>query len=269
MKKPLRVCEGSAKPFEAFWRVVDAASSDSGEAEIEFYGPISEFSWWGDEITPANFKADLFKLGNGGPVTVRLNSPGGDAWAASVIRSIIMEYSGRVTVRIDGLCASAATIVATAGDVVKMQDSAFFMIHDPWTIAMGGVEDLKAAIDMLKTTKAGIVDTYISKTHMAADQLAKMMANETWMTAQQAKEYGFVDEVITASSKVLNLAGSQRILNMLTDFENVPPELMASLQLGAVTDEGTQPSPQPSPLEGEGVREREVQSLRNFIECFG
>ena len=129
-KKPMRVLEGSAKPYEPFWRVVDAAESESGEPEIEFYGYISEYSWWDDDITPAKFKADLLNIGKGGPVTVRINSGGGEVYAASAIRAMIVDYPGQVTTRIDGLCASAATLVAMAGDVVKMQDSAYFMIHE-------------------------------------------------------------------------------------------------------------------------------------------
>jgi ATP-dependent Clp protease protease subunit len=161
-KKPMRIIEGSARPFEAFWRVVDAAQSESGEPEIEFYGPISEYSWMGDEVTPAKFKKDLHELGKGGAVTVRIHSPGGDADAASAIRAMLMDYPGHVTTRIDGLCASAATIVAMAGNKVVMQDSASFMIHNPWTVAIGSKEDLKRAIGMLKTCEQSFVETYQS-----------------------------------------------------------------------------------------------------------
>jgi ATP-dependent Clp protease protease subunit len=268
MKQPLRVFEGTAQPHEAFWRVVDATGSESGEPEIEFYGVISEFSWFEDDITPNKFKADLNRLGQGGPVTIRINSPGGEVWAASTIRAIMMDYPGRITVRIDGLCASAATIVATAGDRVLMQDSAYFMIHEAWLIAIGNVEDLKKAIDFLKVTNQGIVETYQSKTGMDSDKLAKLMKDATWMTARQAKENGFIDEVITSTGKTLNQSGyGQAAFNLLRDLPNVPAGLLEHEPAAAVTEP---PTGQPSPAEALPVdgTEREAQRLRDYLDIF-
>lgn len=226
--EPVRIIEGTAKPFERFWNLRSAEDSESGEPEIEFYGPISEYSWWGDEITPNMFKDDLEKHGGGGPVTIRIHSPGGDVFAASAIRAMIADYPGKVTTRIDGLCASAATYVAMAGDHVVMQDSAFFMIHDPWTITIGGVEELKTMINFLKTIKDGIVETYQNKTHMDAEELARMMSNETWMTARQAQEKGFVDEVVSVTdAKPFKLQlQNMAVLNCLNSYQNVPEELL-------------------------------------------
>ena len=226
--EPVRIIEGTAKPFERFWNLRAAEDSESGEPEIEFYGPISEYSWWGDEITPQLFKDDLNKLGGGGPVTIRIHSPGGDVFAASAIRAMIADYPGKVTTRIDGLCASAATYVAMAGDHVVMQDSAFFMIHDPWTVTIGGVEELKTTINFLKTIKNGIVETYQNKTHLDAEELARMMSNETWMTASQAQEKGFVDEVVSVGdTKPFKLQlQNMAVLNCLNSYQNVPEELL-------------------------------------------
>lgn len=236
--EPIRIIEGSAKPFERFWNLRSAEDSESGEPEIEFYGPISEYSWFGDEITPKLFKDDLEKHGGGGPVTIRIHSPGGDVFAASAIRAMIVDYPGRVTTRIDGLCASAATYVAMAGDHVVMQDSAFFMIHDPWTITIGGVEELKTTIDFLKTIKNGIVETYQNKTHLEAEELERMMSNETWMTARQAQEKGFVDEVVSVSdAKPFKLQlQNMAVLNCLNSYKNVPVELLSD----AETEENSQ-----------------------------
>jgi ATP-dependent Clp protease protease subunit len=231
---PVRIIEGAAKPYEPFWRVLDAGQTESGEAEIQFYGPISEYSWFGDEVTPLKFKADLDRLG-GSPVTIRIHSDGGDVFAASAIRAMIMDYAGRVTTRIDGLAASAATYVAMAGDVVKMQDSAFFMIHDPWMMTWGTVDDLKDTINLLKTIKQGIVETYQSKTNLGAEEISKLMAAETWMTAQQAKERGFVDEVITSSAKTRN-AANFAALNSLHYYRNLPEALRALMQTAPVDE---------------------------------
>jgi ATP-dependent Clp protease protease subunit len=244
-REPIRVIEGSAKPYEPFWRVLDAAQTESGEAEIEFYGPISEYSWWGDEVTPAKFKADLDKLG-GSPVTIRIHSDGGDVFAASVIRAMIMDYPGRVTTRIDGLAASAATYIAMAGDRVLMQDSAFFMIHDPWVITWGTVDDLKDAINLLKTIKQGIVETYQSKTQLSAEEISKLMTAETWMTAQQAQEKGFIDEVITTSKKATN-AANFAALNSLHFYRNLPEALRSLMQ----SDPVDEPNPEADRLRAE------------------
>lgn len=231
IKQPIRVIEGSAQPYEPFWRIRNAAEAESGEPELEMYGPISEYSWWGDEITPAKFKDDLAKIGAGGPVTIRMNSGGGDVFAASVIRSILVEYRGRVTVRVDGLAASAATIVATAGDLVRMQDSAYFMIHDPIALAWGNIEELKQVLDVLKTVKEGILDVYEVRTEMGRDKLAKMMTDETWMSAQEAHDMGFVDEVVHTKAKAPEMA----VVNALRvgDYQNMPEALRALLSTPA------------------------------------
>jgi ATP-dependent Clp protease protease subunit len=228
-REPIRLFEGQTRPHERFWRMRNADEAESGEPEMEFYGYISEYSWWDDDITPKMFKDDLNRLGNGGPITIRINSGGGDVFAASVIRSIIVDYPGRVTVRIDGICASAATFVAIAGDVVKMQDTAYFMIHDPWTMAWGSIEDLKKVLSMMQTVKEGIIDAYLSKTNLAQEKLSKMMTAETWLTAKEAKEYGFIDEVISISAKASMQVGAANVAfaNALANYVNVPADLLA------------------------------------------
>ena len=244
-KQPIRCFEGNAKPYEAFWRLVDAATSESGEPEIEFYGYISEYSWWEDDITPAMFKNDLASIGKGGPVTIRINSGGGDMIAASVIRAIMMDYGGKITTRIDGLCASAATYVAMAGDLVKMQDTAFFMIHDPSAIAWGTVDDLLEVIEVLETAKNSIIDAYQVKTEMEYEQISKLMSAETWMTAKEAKEYKFVDEVISSKAKSNALAEKAAIVNVvrqagdLSRYVNVPDALLAN-QAATAPDKSNQ-----------------------------
>lgn len=224
---PIRIFEGNAQPHQPFWRFRDAVEADGPEPEMELYGYISEYSWFQDEITPKLFKDELYAKGQGKPITVRINSGGGDMLAASVIRATLVDYPGKVTVRIDGLAASAATYVAMAGDVVRMQDSAYFMIHDPWTVAIGNVDELKKSIDLLKTLKDGIMDTYLSKTSLSREKLSKMMSNETWMTAQEAKDLGFVDEVIAGKGQ---RAQNSVLVNALRDYANVPAALRGILQ---------------------------------------
>lgn len=223
--KTIRCFDGNAKPHEAFWKIKDAAETESGTPELEFYGIISEFSWFEDDITPQMFKQDLYDLGKGGDITVRMNSAGGDVIAASVIKSIIQDYPGKVTVKIDGLAASAATVVAMAGDLVQMQESAYFMIHDPWTVAIGNVNDLRQAVDMLKAIKDGIVNSYETKTGLSTDKVSKMMSDETWMSAREAQTLGFVDEIITAGGKMPALQNSA-VMNLLKNYVNTPANLL-------------------------------------------
>ena len=236
-KQPVRVIEGSMTPFEPFWRFTDAAQTESGEVELEFFGPISEYSWWGDEVTPEMFKNDLYQKGGGKPVTVLVNSPGGEVIAASVIRSILQEYPGKITADIVGLAASAATIVVTGADHIRMRESALFMIHDPSGLAMGTVDEIKQFIDILKTVKDSIVDAYQTKTKIDRDKLAKMMTDETWMTAREAKDYGFIDEVVTGSIKKTTMSNMPLgFANCLSNYANVPDALKSLLSTPVETD---------------------------------
>lgn len=227
---PIRCFEGDAKPHEPFWRwnVVDQA-----EPEMELYGYISEYSWWGDEITPQKFKKDLEKYGQGGPITIKLNSYGGDVTAASVISAIIRDYPGQVTVRIDGIAASAATVVAVAGDQVKIQDTAYFMIHDPLVVfflAALNIEDLTRMADSLKAVKEGIMNAYETKTGLSRTRLAKMMTDETWLDAQRAHDLGFVDEILRQAQPIpIDLPQNAAVVNAFSNFANVPEALMEAL----------------------------------------
>jgi ATP-dependent Clp protease protease subunit len=229
MKEPMRVIEGTAKPHEPFWRFRDEAESESGEVELEFFGPISEYSWWGDEVTPENFKKELYEKGDGKPVTVLVNSPGGEVIAASVIRTILQEYTGKVTADIVGLAASAATVMVTGADHIRMRESALFMIHDPSGLTWGTIEEIKGFIDVLKTVKDSIIDTYQTKTKMEREKLAKMMTDETWLTAREAKDFGFIDEVVTASLKKATGMMQPGFANCLSNYMHVPDSLIEQI----------------------------------------
>lgn len=231
-REPIRCFDGNAKPHEPFWRWVDAVD-DGGEPEMELYGYISEYSWFEDEITPKIFKDQLYKNGKGGPITIRMNSGGGDVTAASVMRAIILDYPGRVTVQVDGLAASAATVVATAGNVVKMMDTAYFMIHDPlaaFWFAMLNIEELTRLAESLRAIKEGIINAYEARTGMGRERLAKMMTKETWMSAQEAVDLGFADEILSPKKEEINpvnLPENAAVVNALRNFRNVPEALLA------------------------------------------
>ena len=182
-----------------FWRWTNLApeTGQEGEAErvLELYGTIAEESWFDDDITPQMFREELF-AGNG-PVTIWLNSPGGDCIAASQIYSMLMDYTGSVTVKIDGIAASAASVIAMAGTTVLMAPTALMMIHNPMTMAFGDSGEMQKAIDMLDEVKESIVNAYEIKTGMSRAKLSHLMDAETWMDAHTAVDLGFADEIMT------------------------------------------------------------------------
>ena len=168
---------------------------DSDETRtLRLEGPIDEESFWGDEITPQMFRDEL-NAGEG-DVTVWINSPGGNVFAAAEIYTMLKDYKGSITVKIDAIAASAASVVAMAGDTVQMSPVAMLMIHDPSTVAMGNTKDMEKAIEVLNEVKESIINAYASKSGLSHARIANLMSNETWMNAKKAVELGFADEIL-------------------------------------------------------------------------
>jgi ATP-dependent Clp protease protease subunit len=157
-------------------------------------GTIAEESWFGDEVTPGIFRDELMK--GDGDITVWINSPGGDVFAAAQIYNMLMDYKGNVTVRIDGIAASAATMIAMAGTTVEMSPVGMFMIHNPGTVAIGNTQEMQAAIRMLDEVKENIINAYELKTGLPRQQLSDLMDAESWMNAKKAVELGFADRIL-------------------------------------------------------------------------
>ena len=183
--------------MKKFWNFVK--NEETSETELLFNGPISEDTWWGDEVTPAMFRDELSKVS--GNLTVWLNSPGGDVFAASQIYSMLKNHKGKVTVKIDGIAASAASVVAMAGDETLIAPTAMMMIHDPSTCAVGNKADMEKAITLLEEVKESIINAYETKSHLSRNKIAKMMSDETWLNAKKAHEMGFVDGILFADKK--------------------------------------------------------------------
>lgn len=176
-----------------FWNFVDG----DNDAELLLYGTIAQETWWGDEVTPLQFASEL-RACRGKNLTVRINSEGGDVFAAQAIHSLLRSHDRPVTVTIDGLCASAATIIACAGDEVRMPRNAIYMIHNPMVGLFGqyNAEELNSMISSLETVKEAIIEAY--KRKVGEEQFANlsaMMDEETWMSAEEAKSYGLVDSI--------------------------------------------------------------------------
>ena len=177
--------------MKKFWNWI----KDSDETRtLRLEGPIDEESLWGDEITPQMFRDEL-NAGEG-DVTVWINSPGGNVFAAAEIYTMLKDYKGSITVKIDAIAASAASVVAMAGDTVQMSPVAMLMIHDPSTVAMGNTKDMEKAIEVLNEVKESIINAYASKSGLSHARIANLMSNETWMNAKKAVELGFADEIL-------------------------------------------------------------------------
>ena len=175
-----------------FWEF--KALGDVGE--LFLYGEISDVSWFGDEVTPAQFQKDLAALGDISALNVYINSPGGDIFAGFSIYNILQRHKAEKTVHVDGLAASAASVVAMAGDVIKMPENATMMIHNAWTYTSGGAEELRRTADELERLNGQIADIYAARTGKDKDEIAAMMSAETWMSGKEAMEAGFADELI-------------------------------------------------------------------------
>lgn len=198
------------------WKIRNAADS-SEEAELLIYGDISDETWWGDEVTPRQFHDDLATL-EGKDLCVRINSGGGDVFAAVAIYNQLKTYGGKVTTRIDGLAASAATIIACAGEQVIMPSNALFMIHNPAMFAFGGYDanEMRECAAQLDVVKQTIVNTYLTRSSLSEEELCQMMDDETWMTADEALDYGFVDTVDEKEAVTNSLRGGRLIMNSVS-----------------------------------------------------
>lgn len=196
-----------------FWQIKNEAEEE--EAELVLYGEIANSSWYEDDVTPKQFAEDLKALG-GKDLKLRINSPGGDVFAAQAIYNQLKSYTGNITACIDGMAASAATIITCAADKVVMPSNGIFMIHNPMCIVMGymNVPKLKKMTDMLTVVKQTIVNVYMKKCkNVSESKLNKLMDAETWMNADEALDYGFVDEV-DADEQVNNfLQGGVAVVN--------------------------------------------------------
>lgn len=187
--------------MKKFWNWTNSLAEENEPAEriLELYGTIASESWFDDDITPQIFKEELFS--GTGDIVLYISSPGGDCIAASQIYTMLMDYPGNVTVKIDGVAASSASVIAMAGTRVLMAPTGMLMIHNPSTMACGDHNDMQKAIDLLAEVKESIINAYEIKTGLPRKELAKLMENETWMNARKAMELGFADGILEDSKR--------------------------------------------------------------------
>ena len=179
-----------------FWNWIRNEGGDSFGSERTLFlcGEISDETWFGDEVSPVMFRDELMQ--GTGDITLWINSPGGDVFAAAQIYNMLMDYPGKVTVKIDGLAASAASVIAMAGTIVCMSPVAMMMIHNPITVAIGDTAEMQKAIAMLDEVKESIMNAYEIKSGQSRTKLSHLMDAESWFNARKAVELGFADTIL-------------------------------------------------------------------------
>lgn len=207
-----------------FWNWVKNETNE--ERTLLLNGEISDETWYGDEITPEQFRKEL-NAGSGN-ITVWINSPGGDVFAAAQIYNMLMEYKGDVTVKVDALAASAASVIAMAGTTVLMSPVGMMMIHNPMTIAIGDSKEMQKAVGMLDEVKESIMNAYEIKTGLSRTRISHLMDAESWFNAGKAVELGFADGVLT-DIQAVNNTGNVAAESMMFSRTAVTNSLLSKL----------------------------------------
>lgn len=198
-----------------FWNVMKNDKEKS--AELILYGSIGSDEYW-DDISDKAFKQDIENLGDVENITLHINSPGGSVFSAVAIANTLKNHKAKITANIDGLAASAATIITSACDTVRMPKNALFMVHNPITFAYGNNQDMQKTLEMLNKVKNSIIETYLNKAKTDKETLSELMDNETWMSAEEAKEYGFIDEILDENVEKEVIENKLIINNMAFDI---------------------------------------------------
>lgn len=207
-----------------FWNWIRDENEDTRILYLN--GEISDETWYGDEVTPELFRSELES--GSGSITVWINSPGGDVFAAAQIYNMLMEYKGDVTVKVDALAASAASVIAMAGTTVLMSPVAMMMIHNPMTIAIGDSKEMQKAVGMLDEVKESIMNAYEIKTGLSRTRISHLMDAESWFNAGKAVELGFANGVLT-DIQAVNGKGNRIIESMMFSRTAVTNSLLSKL----------------------------------------
>ena len=197
------------------------------KAEIWIYEQIGEDFWTGGGVTAKSFQKELAGI-KASQIDLHINSPGGEVFDGITIYNLIKQHPANVTAHIDGLAASIASVIALAGDTVIMAENALFMIHNPWGFAMGDATEMRKTADLLDKVGGSLVTAYASKSGKSDDEISVLMDSETWMTAQEAKDAGFIDEI----SEQMDLAACAKFIPAMqkAKFKNIPENLSGSKQ---------------------------------------
>lgn len=230
-----------------FWKF-QAKEDKSGE--LLLYGEISSVTWWGDEVTPKEFKKDLDALGDIDILNIYVNSPGGDVFAAQTIVSMLKRHKAEKNVHIDGLMASASTFLIDVGKVF-MPSNAMMMYHNPSAIVWGNANDMRKMANDLDKVRESMLAIYREKTGMTDEEIIAILDAETWMTAEEAVEYGFADELEEEKKVAASINNTILIFNGIeTDMSKfMHPESIIKkfIAFSEPPDPPKDPDPEPDP----------------------
>ena len=253
-----------------FWEFKASATAPNGEssaAELILYGDISQTSWWGDEVTPKQFDSDLAALGDVDEIVVRINSGGGDVFAANAIYTRLKDHKAHITVKVDGWAASAATIIAMAGDTIQIPANGVFMIHNPKMGAHGyySAEEFVKLSEELTVIKQSIINGYCLKTGKDEAEISALMNKETWLDGKQAVESGFCDEIMFADVQTEVENASRIVVNSvpldISEYINIPKSLLNCRKRGNSPAGGGFTNTKTPNTEKGGVEEMEIKTV--------
>jgi ATP-dependent Clp protease, protease subunit len=232
--------------------------------ELMLYGDIASSTWWGDEVTPKDFKSELDSLGDIQTLNIYINSDGGDVFAGQAIYSMLKRHQAQKNVYIDGLAASIASLIAMAGDKIIMPANSMMMIHNPWTMAMGNANDFRKMAEDMDKIRESMLSVYESKTGIKQEDIINLLDAETWLTAQDALSNGFCDEIEEEKQVAASLSGDFLILNGinmdLKKYKNAPKLAFISSKFDGATHENVLEKDVP---ENEEVVEDAVEDIAN------
>ncbi len=229
-------------------------------------GTIAEESWFDDDVTPELFKEEL-NAGSGN-ITVWINSPGGDCVAAAQIYNMLMDYKGDVTVKIDGIAASAASVIAMAGTKVLMSPVSMMMIHNPATIAFGDKTEMNKAIEMLDAVKDSIMNAYEIKTGMSRAKISHLMDAETWMDAHKAMELRFADEIMQRAEEDVEAPDVSMMFSRAAVTNSLMDKIAAKCRIKAPDESCTGATEVTENNVDDGRSADEIRERLNFIKRF-
>ena len=255
-----------------FWKWTKAESG----SELILEGVIASESWFEDEVSPKMFREELSQ--RPGALTVRINSPGGDVFAGVSMYNMLNEHEGTVTVKVDGMAASIASLIAMAGDKIIMLPGSMMMVHQPWTVAVGNADELQQVADMLEKTCESMVPIYSARTGLSEDRVKDLLEGDgksdgTLMTATEAVELGFADEALVAKSS----GQSASITEVISSMKSAIMQPVMSLktrkaEADNATDKPEEPTQDDAPasdaedVDGEGQTVDKQQEVVNEKE---
>lgn len=192
------------------------------EAEIYIDGEIDDIKWDDSTTTNSSFRNDLKELGDVDTINLHINSPGGSVFEGIAIFNQLKQHKAKINVYVDGLAASIASVIAMSGDAIFMPENAMLMIHNPWTVVRGNADELRKQADDLDRIGDLSVKTYLSKADgkISEEKLKQLMDEETWLTAQEAIDYGLADELLPINTMVASVDEK-----FMREYKNIPQQL--------------------------------------------